>query len=287
MQKRQKRYVVITGTSTGIGYDAARKLIHHGFHVFGSLRHIKDGERLKNELGVSFTPLYFDVTDKNAVLDAAQEVKAKIGNAGLAGLVNNAGIAVAGPLMHLPLEQFRHQFEVNLFGVLQVTQAFLPLLGARKKCSHPPGRIINISSTSGRIVYPFLGPYSASKHALGAFSDALRRELMLYGIDVIIIEPGSSKTPIWDKAAKIDYTFCHQTDYDSIFSQASKTSMEQGHKGLPVSTVSQAIYTALTSKRPKSRYPLPSRWLMKWILPRWLPDRWFDKIIARKVKIIK
>ncbi len=273
----RKRYVLITGTSTGIGYDAARKLIHEGFHVFGSLR--KKG----NDLGTSFTPLYFDVTDNNAVLNAVQEVKAKIGDAGLTGLVNNAGIAVNGPMMHVPLEQMRHQFEVNVFGVLQVTQAFLPLLGARKNCPHPPGRIINISSVSGRIGYPFLGPYVASKHALEGLSDTLRRELMLYGIDVIVIEPGSIQTPIWEKAAQADYTPYQKTDYNTILNQLRENLVEHGRQGLTVSTVSQTIYTALTSKHPKSRYALPRNWLTGWLLPRWLPARWLDKIMARKI----
>jgi NAD(P)-dependent dehydrogenase (short-subunit alcohol dehydrogenase family) len=148
-------YVVITGASTGIGYATAAELARHGCHVFGNVRKAVDAERLRLALGDNFTPLLFDVTDQEAVWAAAKQVETRIGAAGLAALVNNAGIAVAGPLLHLTLDDLYHQFAVNLFGLVGVTQAFLPLLGAHKFAPHPPGRIINISSVSGRIAYPF------------------------------------------------------------------------------------------------------------------------------------
>ncbi len=166
------KHVVITGVSSGIGFDGARYLVERGWHVFGSVRRTADGERVRAELGEGFTPLFFDVTDEGAIKTAAGQVSERIGETGLWGLVNNAGIAVPGPLMHLPLEEFRQQLEINVTGQLAVTQAFLPLLGVRKNASHPPGRIVNISSVSGRIAYPFLGPFAASKHALEALSDA-------------------------------------------------------------------------------------------------------------------
>ena len=180
-----KKYVVVTGTSTGIGHASAAELIAHGYHVFGSVRNEADGERLQAELGPAFAPLVFDVTDSDAVYSAAEAVEDVLGDDNLVGLVNNAGIAVAGPLMDIEMDKVRHQFEVNVLGVLTVTQAFLPLLGACEDASEPPGRIVNISSVSGHTAYPFLGPYCASKHALEAFSDSLRRELLLYGVDVI------------------------------------------------------------------------------------------------------
>ena len=186
--------VVITGVSTGIGLDAARLLIERGYRVFGSVRSQVDADRVGAALGPHFTPLLFDVTDEAAIATAAEKVRDAIGDEGLCALVNNSGISGAGPLMHFPLDEMRKMFEVNVFGLLAVTQAFLPLLGARRDCPHPPGRIINISSISGGLVFPFVGAYGASKHAVEALTDGLRRELGLYNIHVIAIEPGNIRT---------------------------------------------------------------------------------------------
>jgi NAD(P)-dependent dehydrogenase (short-subunit alcohol dehydrogenase family) len=281
------KYIVITGASSGIGYDAARYLIERGFHVFGSVRKQADGERVQSELGEQFTPLLFDVTDSGAVETAVSQVTQKVGKAGLAGLVNNAGIAVAGPLMHISLDEFRQQFEVNLFGLLDVTQQFLPLLGAVPNASHPPGRIVNISSVSGKIVYPFMGPYAASKHALEALSDALRRELLLFGVDVVVIEPGSVQTPIWDKAQDLNTEQYNDTAYKGMLDGMKRVFVNQGKTGIPVEKVSEVIYEALTKEKPKTRYVLARKLLTSWLLPRYLPDRRFDKIIAQRLGITK
>lgn len=277
------KFVVITGVSTGIGYDAARYLTKRGWHVLGSVRKQADADRVQAALGDGFTPLLFDVTDGAAVSTAVTQTQAIIGDNNLAGLINNAGIAAAGPLMHMPVDDFRWQFEVNLFGLLDVTQKFLPLLGARADAPRPSGRIINISSVSGKITYPFMGPYSASKHALEALSDALRRELILYDIDVIVIEPGSVQTPIWDKAEEIDVDVYANTDYHDVMRRMQKMFVKQGQTGIPVERVSEAIYTALTAERPKTRYALARKWLTGWFLPRHLPDRWVDKMIWKKL----
>jgi hypothetical protein len=281
------KYVVITGASSGIGYDAARYLIGRGFHVFGSVRKQADAERVQGELGAQFTPLLFDVTDEGAVETAVSQVTQIIGSNGLAGLVNNAGIAVAGPLSHLPLDKLRRQFEVNLFGLLDVTQKFLPLLGAVPNATHPPGRIVNISSISGRVAYPFMGPYAASKHALEAISDALRRELLLFGVDVVVIEPGSVRTPIWDKAQDLDVEQYSQTPYKSILEGMKDVFVNRGKTGIPVEKVSQAIYTALTASKPKTRYVIARKLFTGWLLPRYLPDRQFDRIVGKRLGIIK
>jgi NAD(P)-dependent dehydrogenase (short-subunit alcohol dehydrogenase family) len=287
MKGNRMKYVVVTGVSTGIGYDAALYLIERGYHVFGSVRKVADGERVQRELGEQFSPLLFDVTDGEAVETAVSQVTQHVGSSGLAGLVNNAGIAVAGPLMHISLDEFKQQFNVNLFGLLDVTQKFLPLLGASKQAAHPPGRIVNISSVSGKIVYPFMGPYAASKHALEALSDALRRELLIYGIDVIVIEPGSVQTPIWDKAQELDTEQYAQTDYKSIIEGMKKVFVSQGKTGIPVEEVSAVIYKALTSDQPKTRYVLARKLLSSWLLPRYLPDRRLDKIFAKRMGLSK
>ena len=281
------KYVVITGASSGIGYDAARYLIERGFHVFGSVRQQADGVRVQAELGDQFSPLLFDVTDGAAVATAVAQVTAKIGSSGLAGLVNNAGIAVAGPLMYLPMADFRRQMEVNLYGQLEVTRNFLPLLGAVPHAPHPPGRIINISSVSGKVVYPFMGPYAASKHALEAISDALRRELLIFGIDVIVIGPGSVQTPIWDKAQELDTEPYRDTPYAGMMEGMKKLFIRQGQSGISVETVSQVIFEALTKKKPKTRYAIARKLLSGWLLPRYLPARMFDNIIARRLGITK
>lgn len=278
--------VLITGASTGIGYDAARELVAHGYRVFGSVRKIADAERLKAAFGEPFTPLVFDVTDSAGVKTAVSTLKQQIGSVGLAALVNNAGIAVPGPVMYLPPDEFRRQFEVNLFGLLDVTQACLPLLGAVKNAPYPPGRIINISSVSGRITYPFMAPYSASKHALEALSDAMRRELLIYGIDVVVIEPGSVKTPIWDKADQLDVSPYAHTDYAPILAAMQKLFVRQGQTGLPVELVSRTIREAIEAKRPKTRYVLARKYLSGWLIPRLLPDRWLDRIMANRLGLV-
>lgn len=279
------KYVVITGASTGIGYDAARYLIERGYHVFGSVRKQADAKRVQQALGEQVTPLLFDVTDGAAVATAVTQVTQKIDGNGLAGLINNAGIAVAGPLTHLPMDEFRWQFEVNLFGLLDVTQKFLPLLGAVENAQHPPGRIVNISSVSGKIVYPFMGPYAASKHALEAVSDALRRELLIFGVEVVVIEPGSVQTPIWDKAQDLDVERYSDTPYKKILEGMKRVFVSQGKSGIAVEEVSEVIFKALTAEKPKTRYVIARKLLTSWLLPRYLPDRRFDKIIAQRLGI--
>ena len=276
------QYIVITGVSSGIGYDAARYLIERGYHVFGSVRKQADAERVQGELGKQFTPLLFDVTDEVGVQTAVSQMKSILGSQGLTALVNNAGISTPGPLMHLPINDLRQQLEINVVSVLNITQALLPLLGAQKNSSISAGRIINISSVSGKIAYPFMGAYAASKHALEAMSDSLRRELMLYGIDVILIQPGTVKTPIINKFDAQIRKFS-QTDYAPILAQMAKSVVDRKQSALPVAQISRTIYKAISSPRPKTRYPVPRRWVTGWLLPRWLPDRWMDKMAARKL----
>lgn len=280
------KYILITGVSSGIGYACAADLVARGYGVFGSVRKEADARRVKAALGQNFTPLLFDVTEREAVSTAVSQVESIVGEAGLAALINNAGISTPGPLIHMPLDLFRHQFEVNLFGLLDVTRQFLPLLGARKDAPHPPGRIINISSVSGRIVYPFMGAYAASKHALEAVSDALRRELMLYGIDVIVIEPGTVRTPIVGKFSEQVARYLH-TDYGEILASLQEAVAERERSALPVEQVVEVIGVALESEKPRPRYPIPRKRLTGWLLPRWLPTRWFDRILANRLGLKK
>jgi NAD(P)-dependent dehydrogenase (short-subunit alcohol dehydrogenase family) len=275
--------VVVTGVSTGIGWGIMKILIQRGFRAFGSVRKTQDAERLSNEFGERFIPLFFDVTDEAAVQVAAQQVREQLNGETLFGLVNNAGIAVPGPLMYLPADDFRHQLEVNLVSVLIVTKAFVHLLGSDRSIRGKPGRIINISSVGGQFGGPFLGAYTASKHGLEGFSESLRRELMLYGIDVIIIGPGSVATPIWDKAEKEDLSLYADTEYADAARRLQKYMIEDGRKGYPPEKVGEVVLHALTTPRPRVRYAVIPGSSLRRIIQMLLPKRFVDKIIARNL----
>ncbi|OYX02751.1 MAG: oxidoreductase [Caulobacter vibrioides] len=281
----QTKSVVITGVSTGIGHAATKVLIGKGFHVFGSVRKVADGERLKAEFGDAFTPLVFDVADEAAVRAAARQVEAALGGASLAGLVNNAGIAVAGPLLYLPVEEFRHQLEVNLTGVLIATQAFAPLLGAGEARRGPPGRVVNISSVGGRNANPFMGPYCTTKFGLEGFSESLRRELLPFGVDVVVVAPGAVATPIWDKADQVDVTRYANTPYAKALERMRGFMLSLGKSGLPPERIGETIATALTAPSPKVRYvvsPSPMQVLMTEILPK----RTVDRVTGKRLGLI-
>ena len=178
-----QRTVVVTGVSTGIGWGAAKVLTKAGFKVFGSVRKEADAKRLQGEFGANFVPLIFDVTDETAVKAASATVRAGLSGQKLFGLVNNAGISVVGPLLHMPIGEFRKQLEVNLTGDVISTQAFAHLLGAEDDLKGKPGRIVNITSVGGRNAIPFIVPYNVSKFGLEGLTEGLRRELMLFGIE--------------------------------------------------------------------------------------------------------
>ncbi|ABS61898.1 short-chain dehydrogenase/reductase SDR [Parvibaculum lavamentivorans DS-1] len=272
--------IVITGVSTGIGHAAATVAAKAGFHVFGSVRKEADAARLKAELGDLFTPLLFDVTDEAAVKQGAAQVRAALKGETLTGLVNNAGIAVSGPLLEVDPDDFRKQMEVNVTGPFLVTQAFAPLLGADKSLKGKPGRIVNISSVGGIRAMPFIGPYAASKFALEGFSEALRRELMLFGIDVIVIGPGPVKTAIWDKAEEIDISRYGNSPYLPILEKFQRVFIGQGREGLPAEKLGQLILKALTTPSPKVRYAAVKGRLAEKALMRFAPKRTLDKVIA-------
>jgi NAD(P)-dependent dehydrogenase (short-subunit alcohol dehydrogenase family) len=275
--------IVVTGVSTGIGWGVTKVLIQNGFRVFGSVRKAQDAERLKQEFGEAFIPLTFDITNEQDVRAAAKQVRELLNEETLFGLVNNAGIAVPAPLMHQPIEDFRKQVEINLIGQLVVTQAFLPLLGADRSLKGKPGRIVNMSSVAGRNGNPFLGAYAASKHALEGMSESLRRELMLYGIDVIIIGPGAVATPIWDKANEVDLSMYQNTDYNKAAKGFQKYAVQLGKNGYPPEKVGEFVLHALTNPKPRVRYAVVPNILSSWIIPNLLPKRIVDDIIAKRL----
>ncbi|MGJ4930230.1 SDR family oxidoreductase [Bradyrhizobium sp. HKCCYLS2038] len=274
--------VVVTGASTGIGFACSKVLLARGFRVFGSVRKAADADRLRAELGANFTPLLFDVTDEAAVKAAAQQVRVALDGEALAGLVNNAGIAVAGPVTELPIEQFRHQLEVNVIGPVIATQAFAPLLGADPSMRGGPGRIVMISSVAGRNGNPLLAPYSTSKHAVEGLSESLRREMMLFGIDVVIIAPGAVKTPIWGKAEEVDLSPYQRSPFFPALQKVRSFMLHLGKIGLPAETIAEKVAEALTAAAPKVRYEIAPDALQQWVV-RILPKRTVDRIIAKRL----
>jgi len=276
--------VLITGASTGIGKSCAKTLSENNYRVFGTVRNEEDANTLKQEFGKYFTPIIMDVRNKKSIYSAKKIIENKIDK--LDVLINNAGIALGGPIKYIDTDMFREQFEVNLFGLISVTKAFLELLGASEKNNHA-GKIIMISSISGKRSYPFVSPYVASKHALEGFSDCIRKELMLYGIDVILIEPGPIKTAIWDKAPPPHDNPFSETEYNEILKKFYNAVIEQGKLGLEVEAVSKKIKKVIEMNNPKTRYVITGKKLINYTLPSILPDRWFDKLTAKMLGIKK
>lgn len=273
--------ILITGVSTGIGFGIAKEAVRREYRVFGSVRRKVDAEHVKDQLGASFTPLIFDVTKIEEIESARKKLERLLKNQGLHALVNNSGIAHGGPLLHQPMEEIRQQFEVNVFGLLHVTRAFSGLLGACSPAVYPPGKIINISSVGGVVASPFVGAYVGTKHAVEGISASLRRELLLYGIDVIVIGPGAVKTPIWDKG--INPELYADTDYGAILRKFAKAAMNGAERGLTVDYIGTEVLDIIEKKNPKTRYALVSKPLTNWIVPRLLPPRWIDKYIKKSL----
>jgi NAD(P)-dependent dehydrogenase (short-subunit alcohol dehydrogenase family) len=279
------RNVVVTGASTGIGEATARVLARAGIRVFGSVRKPVDAERLAKELGPLFVPLIFDVTDQIAIDSAAADVERTLGGQTLSGLVNNAGVAVVGPLLHLPTESLAHQLDINIVGQLRVTRAFLPLLGADSARTGAPGRIVMMSSVAGRNASPFMGPYNASKFGLEGLAECLRRELMLFGIDVVIVAPGPIATPIWDKVDAIDDAAFADSPYAQAMAIAKEV-IARGRQGFAAERVGGLVLHALTTRKPKTYYVItPHPWQTR--LMKWLPKRFVDRMIATRLGLTK
>ena len=278
-----ERGVVITGTSTGIGAACALHLDKLGFCVFAGVRKDADGDALKQKSSGRLTPVCIDVTDAATIASAAKTVTAAVGEAGLTGLVNNAGIAVAGPLEFLPIDDVRQQLEVNVTGQLAVTQAFLPLLRLARE------RIVNIGSANGRVAIPFVGLYSASKFAMEGLTDAMRMELKPWGIEVSIIEAGGIATPIWQKStAAADEMIRNLPErahelYGAAIPAFRKAAAREAQKAISPDIVAQAVTHALVSKKPGTRYSVGRNASLQVIIARLLPDRFRDGLILRRL----
>jgi NAD(P)-dependent dehydrogenase (short-subunit alcohol dehydrogenase family) len=276
--------VVVTGVSSGIGLGTTKVLVSRGFRVFGSVRKQADADRLQSEFGNAFVPLMMDITDADAVHQAAQKVGSMIGNRNLVGLVNNAGIVVSGPLLYLKPSEYKRQLETNMISPLVVIQTFAPLLGTDKKRQGPAGRIVNISSSGAKVPIPLIGAYSSSKCGLEGMSDALRIELMLFGIDVVIIEPGTVNTAMYDKGEKEDLSKFKPTEYWEAVQNFQKWIVTEARtNGLPPERLGEAVRVALSTAKPKARYAVVPQRFKNWTLPRLLPTRMLDSYLAKQM----
>ncbi len=284
MRQREKS-VLVTGASSGIGHDSVEALLAAGYRVFGTARRREDADRLAREFGAGFTPLLVDVTDRNAVEQAVSAMSRELTGGCLDGLVNNAGIALAGPLSAQSFDEIRAMFEVNLFGVLSVTRACLPLLGMRSGHPRAPGRIINISSGAGKMSIPFLGAYVASKHALEGLSNSWRQELMPYEIPVVVVGPGNVKTPIWTKVPP-DTAYDH-TPYGGIFKNFMRFMFAGAEKGMQPAEIAAVVVAIMQAKRPKTRYAPMAQKFANWTLPRLLPDHQLDRLVYKTLGMKK
>ena len=278
--------VVITGASTGIGFAIASHLAAKGWQVFAGIRKASDGAPLQ-AAHQAIKPILLDVTNPEQVETAVAEIREALDGGKLAGLINNAGVAMMGPLAVQPMDQFKAHFDVNVFGLLRASQAFTPLLGMDQSLTGEPGRIINITSVGGRLASPFLGAYTATKHAVESMTDSLRRELVVFGIDAIAVGPGAVKTPIWDKAERDNQD---QPYADTVWAKPieafSETMLEGGRTGLAPEVIAKTVETALTAAKPKARYaPVPDK-LTNFTLPMMLPKRMVDRFFWKRFGMI-
>jgi len=284
-EERPTRFVVVTGASTGIGAACALECSAQGMTVFAGVRNLEAGEALRRKKGPSIIPVLIDVTDADSIHRAAETVRLAVGSAGLSGLINNAGIAIASPLEIIPIAALRKQFEVNVIGQVAVTQAFVPLLRLAR------GRIVNMGSIAGRGTIPMMGPYSASKHALRALTDALRLELEPWGIQVSLIEPGAIATPIWEKSlhAALELEETTSAEAKELYGEAARrvreTVDQAGQRAIPPEAVVRAVLHALTARRSKTRYLVGTDAKLRAVMIRRLPDRLQDWILRKVLKL--
>jgi len=275
------RFIVLTGASTGIGAACALACVSHGMTVFAGVRSREAGEALRQQGGERLIPVHLDVTDPESIGQAETVVRETVGLTGVSGLVNNAGIAVGSPLEVIPIDALRRQLEVNVIGQVMVTQAFLPLLRLAR------GRIVNMGSIAGRGTIPVMGPYSASKHALEALTDALRLELQPWGLHVSIIEPGAVATPIWEKSTKAGDEIAASADpaalalYGDLVARVKDRVAQSARRAISPDVVAQTVLHALTATKPKTRYLVGSDAKIRAVMLRWLPDRAQDWMLTK------
>ncbi len=276
----RQQVAVISGVSSGIGLGLSKQFLSNNWKVFGTVRKLQDAEELSSNYA-EFQSVEMDVTNSESV-EKAVDCIIGLSPEGIDLLINNAGIAIGGPLMHVPLDEFRYQFEVNVFGLLQFTQGLYPAL--KQQASKPPGRVIQMSSVSGKIGFPFLGPYVSSKFALEGLSESLRRELLQDKIRVITIGPGAVKTPIWEKSVGPVAAIYESTSYAKAINRLNDRFVSNSIKtALTVESLCKKVYEIAIHSKPRIRYTFMAKKLTNYILPRLLPSRWLDRIIGKQL----
>ena len=280
------RNILITGASTGIGRATATLLAKNQMQVFAGVRKERDAESLRSEGIRTLHPVIIDVTDEETIDAAIAFVGDQVGEAGLYGLINNAGVALGGPIEFLEIDVWRKQFDVNVIGTITMVQRSLPLLRQAEN-----SRIINVGSIAGLIGAPLIGPYSASKHAVEAFTSSLRLELARWNIFTTVVAPGNVNTPIWDKA---------ETDRDALLGQLGDLERERygqqiidmceygvrtGRKGVSAEYVAAVIERALMVRRPKHRYLVGKDAWFLYVLNRWLPRRLYEFVLRKRFSV--
>ncbi len=280
-----KKSILITGVSSGIGHGTLSYFVKKGFHVYGSVRNSKDANKLKKIFRENFTPLIFDVTKEAQVKKAASIVKKDLKNSNLLALVNNAGVAISGPILLQKVKDFEKQININLNGAFRVLKFFAPLCGAEKNNNSKKGVIFNISSISGKIGMPGVGAYTASKFGLEGLSHSLRRELIRYGVDVVIIGPGPIKSEIFDKIDKKFLETLKRSDYAKVAKNIPKRMKNAKKIAFPPEEVGKLIFNALHDPNRKTRYTITPNKLMYWTLPMLITDRMLDKMVTKRSDI--
>ena len=280
-----KKSILITGVSSGIGHGTLSYFVKKGFHVYGSVRNSKDANKLKKIFRENFTPLIFDVTKEAQVKKAASIVKKDLKNSNLLALVNNAGVAISGPILLQKVKDFEKQININLNGAFRVLKFFAPLCGAEKNNNSKKGVIFNISSISGKIGMPGVGAYTASKFGLEGLSHSLRRELIRYGVDVVIIGPGPIKSEIFDKIDKKFLETLKKSDYAKVAKNIPKRMKNAKKIAFPAEEVGKLIFNALHDPNRKTRYTITPNKLMYWTLPMLITDRMLDRMVTKRSDI--
>jgi NAD(P)-dependent dehydrogenase (short-subunit alcohol dehydrogenase family) len=280
--------LLVTGASTGIGRAVARVAVAKGARVYASVRRQRDAEALRAELGERVQPILFDVTDEAAVAAAAGEIALRQQGRRLLGVVNNAGACTPGPLLAQAAADLRAQMEVNLIGQHIVTCAFAPLLGAEGRLAlgeGPPGRFIMVSSVAGKRAMPFTAMYAASKHALEGYSEGLRRELLPFGIDVVIVTPGVVKTEIWGKGLALDRSRYAGSVYAKSLDRVVAQVVSGVKRGLEADTIGALVWTCLTTRRPQTRYARVEAPISA-LAASLIPTRMFDWMVGRHLGLL-
>jgi NAD(P)-dependent dehydrogenase (short-subunit alcohol dehydrogenase family) len=278
------RHVLITGASTGIGRQCAAHLAALGFSIFAGVRNEADAKTLEAIGDVK--AIRIDVTCADSIAAATEKVRCIAGDAGLCGLVNNAGVGVFGPIEFVSMADWRRQFDVNFFGQIAVTQAMLPLLRQHVAHAGPwSARIVNMSSIAGRLAQPIFGPYCASKFAMEAFSDSLRLELRGQGIHVCVVEPGAIDTPIWHKGFETESAIAEDHPARKLYGAAITGGFAAAKKAaksaIPAETVAKAVAACMTRRRPRTRYLVGMDAKSGAIFRAVTPDRVVDLIVGK------